>query len=191
MSAFGLAAYTGPSVSDLSPSRYSAYRAAVRQSVIASVTDQPPTEPTKPPLKPQEQAMAFVKALSVFLPAEMIALYAAFVAAAQPDPKSQLPAVIDLPLWIVALVLSPLLVFALSLWVGKDTQAMRRKKTVVAIPAFALWSASIPASAVYLVPWFRLSQAWVALAFAGTVLVFTYLAKWWVGIRYEDNPDQA
>lgn len=64
---------------------------------------------------------------------------------------------------------------------------MRWKKTAISLPSFALWSAAIPASAVYLIPGFNLAVGWLGLAYAGLALVFTYLANVWVGKPYKDS----
>ena len=117
-------------------------------------------------------------ALTRWLPAEVVALYAAIVAAMQPrqeDGKQIVPEVRLWP-WLLGIV-ATLLVVLFGAKAADNTDKLLWRLVLAGV-AFVLWSATVPYSAWYLLPWIDLA----GMAFWGTltivVVVFTKVAQW-------------
>jgi hypothetical protein len=94
-----------------------------------------------------KQAIDALGALVKWLPAEIVAGYAAVVTAMQPEQAAGAPAKppsISWTAWVVALIATPILVLVGAWTAGKLAGAVARM--ALSVPAFALWSATIPHS---------------------------------------------
>ncbi len=104
-----------------------------------------------------------------WIPAEVIAIYAAAVAQLQPKPDGiPQPPVVSVELWAIALVFTPVIVGVASV-LGNATQRVWR--IIFSIPAFLVWSSTIPHSAWAKLDVFADNQiiAYVVLAFLSLV----------------------
>jgi hypothetical protein len=94
-----------------------------------------------------EQLMAALGVLVKWLPAEVVGGYAAAVTMLQPTQIKGEPAkapVISTSAWVLSIVATPILVLAVALAAKKTKKLAQR--VVLSVPAFALWSASVPHS---------------------------------------------
>lgn len=95
----------------------------------------------------RQQVLTALGALIKWIPAEVVAGYAATVQLMQPSlvaGKASKPPVISWSAWIIALVATPILV-ALGAWLATSYNHLVAK-VLLSIPAFGLWSASVPYS---------------------------------------------
>lgn len=122
-----------------------------------------------------QQVLTALGALIKWLPAEIIAGYAATVAIMQPEAGSAEPANISAAAWWVALVATPVLV-AVAGWVVGGVEKLPAK-IALSIPAFGLWSASVPASAWNKVDAFKENSAVFMLVLLLVTVVFTGVAE--------------
>lgn len=124
-------------------------------------------------------AKSGLNALSKWIPAEVIALYATTVAAMQPvqpeDGPAQPPSVEWLP-WAILLVATPLIVMLTAL--TKRQRYRLWPKVLLSMPAFVMWSATVPHSAWEGFNFFDLKSPLVLLCLAVAALIFTLLAEW-------------
>jgi Na+/proline symporter len=125
-----------------------------------------------------EQLAAGLGALVKWLPAEVVGGYAAAVVAMQPEQgEGQPPAPPDISwtAWIIALVATPILVFLVAKAVKNNEKRLAR--VGLSIPAFALWSASIPNSVWEKLDAFSDNRRLFLLGLLFVVSGFTYLAQ--------------
>ena len=104
-----------------------------------------------------------------WIPADVVTIYAAAVAQMQPKPDAadQTP-VVSVPLWVIALVATPLVVLVGSV-LAKSRNTVWRM--LFSIPAFIVWSSTIPHSAWSELSIFTDNQivAYVVLAFLSLI----------------------
>jgi hypothetical protein len=122
-----------------------------------------------------QQVLTAFGALIKWLPAEIIAGYAATVALMQPEAGSSEPANISPLVWWIGLAATPVLV-GLAGWVG-DNFVKLPTKIVLSIPAFALWSASVPASAWNKIDAFQNSTPAFMFVILLVTIMFTAVAE--------------
>jgi hypothetical protein len=124
---------------------------------------------------------AALGALTLWLPAEIITAYAAFVTLLNAT-KGAAPWLSGL-LWIIALVATPL-TLGLTAWAQRAPNVKRseagtiklRWSVVLSPIAFVLWSAAVPNSAWNLLPWFQTSSAVALFALLVVTGLFTLVA---------------
>ena len=107
----------------------------------------PEVEDTGPKPLPQ-QLLAAVGALVKWLPGEIVAGYAAVVVMLQPEQPKTGPAkapVVSWWAWIIAVIATPVFVLLGAWYASNWTKFV--PKILLSVPAFVLWSASIPHSA--------------------------------------------
>jgi hypothetical protein len=133
------------------------------------------------PSKPlKEQLLAALGALVKWLPAEVVAGYAATVTIMQPDqvegavPK---PPSVSWAAWLVAFVATPIIVLFAAGAAGNLNKIVQR--VVLSMPAFVLWSASVPYSAWNKVDAFKDNRPVFLLILLLVTTIFTYGAEWW------------
>ncbi|MGC5221775.1 hypothetical protein ACPW96_04140 [Micromonospora sp. DT81.3] len=170
--------------------------ADTRTTALSEIVDIVAAEPRKggndqpPPSKTAPQLLtAALGVLVLWIPAEIVAAYGAFVTMMQPADAGS-PPNYSLPLWVIALIATPVFIW-LTAWAkktsGRKRSAAAKRKlawSIVLAPiAFALWSAAIPASAWNLWEPFRENSAeflFVLLIITG---LFTLVASKVTGIE--------
>jgi len=94
--------------------------------------------------KPADFVLSALGALVKWIPAEVVVVYAGAVAANQPAPDSGEAPFVSWQLWVICLVATPLYILVIAWATGKGKNLVW--KAVLSIPAFALWTATIPFS---------------------------------------------
>jgi hypothetical protein len=130
---------------------------------------------------PIQHLLTALGALVRWLPAEVVAGYAAVVTAMQPEQVegglAKLPSV-SWAAWLVALVATPVLIFLLSK--AAKNNALLGRRVGLSIPAFILWSASVPHSVWEKLDAFRENRPVFLFVLLLVTSAFTALAQWLV-----------
>jgi predicted benzoate:H+ symporter BenE len=122
-----------------------------------------------------QQVLTALGALIKWLPAEIIAGYAATVALMQPKAGSAEPANISSTAWWIALIATPVLI-GIAGWVAGNYTKLPIK-IALSIPAFALWSASVPSSAWNKLDAFRDNSPVFMFGVLIVTIIFTAIAE--------------
>lgn len=132
-------------------------------------------------------------ALALWIPAEIVAAYGAFVVMAQPADRAA-PPNYSLTIWVAALIATPALVW-LTAWAKKaggtkwsaEAKRMLGWSVFLSPFAFALWSAAVPASAWNLIELFRQNSAEFLFGLLIVTTIFTLIASKLTGKKPEAN----
>lgn len=165
-----------------------------RRQSLSEQTDgaaEPPPPPLPPTTTPQTGAQtlaATLGTLTLWLPTEIVATYGLFITAMQTTDSDDTPSY-SLPLWLLALVATPLLV-AITAWAKRpsktkrDAESRRKLRWAVLLSpaAFALWSIVIPNSAWNLLVIFREQNSVVLFVVLILTGLFTLIASKLTGI---------
>jgi hypothetical protein len=125
-----------------------------------------------------QQLLAAVGALVKWLPGEVVAGYAATVVMMQPDQPETGPAKppdVSWAPWIVALVATPVFVLLGALYANNMKKLVAR--IILSLPAFVLWSASVPHSAWDNVDGFKNNHAVFLFVLLLVTSAFTTIAE--------------
>lgn len=125
-----------------------------------------------------ERTLTALGALVKWLPAEIVAGYAAVVVAMQPEViegAAAQPPDVSWEAWLIALAATPVLVLVAAM-VAKTTERLAAR-AILSIPAFALWSATIPHSVWEKWDSFEESRPLFLFGLLIVVSIFTYVAQ--------------
>lgn len=126
----------------------------------------------------ENPALAFIGRFTKWIPGDVIALYAATVALMQPALDSGEDPVISFPAWLIALVATPLVVYAIGL-AAKTSKLWLR--AFFSIPAFAIWSSTVPHSAWQGWPLFNDNPVLAYLVLGLLALILPPFADYMIG----------
>lgn len=130
---------------------------------------------------PKDKLLGFLGKVTKWIPADVMAIYGAAIIAMQPKPAadgSAPPAVVSVELWVAFLVATPILVGILG-WVAGSERLARR--VLLSVPAFIIWTASVPHSAWEKLPLFTDSTVLVLAVLAVVAAGFAPFADKVVG----------